>query len=303
MVEVENPITKEKVRFYLDPALKRNLDKLKIKLQKKDQDVVIIIDGNEGSGKSVLAMQICKYMDPTFCLDDVCMNATEFKNAVMGAVNHKALDYDEAFTGLSSRSSLSQVNRMLVSLMMQMRQKNLFVVVALPSIFLLDRYVSMFRSSALISIYQSRGRHLFFVFNRKAKKILLLEGKKTMSYAPTIKKLHLDFKGEFRGNYVMDEQAYRDKKRKALEETEEYELDKGKVVRDKMIYLLHKEFDLVPRRIEELFEKHNISLKQRQIYLIIKKVEKEVEKKYGKKENYEEKTSKEKTEKANEEIN
>ena len=273
MVEVENPITEEKTRFYLDKGLKANLDAIKNKLKTKDQDMVFVIDGDEGSGKSVLAMQICKYMDPTFCLDRVCMTATEFKEAIMNANKLEAVDYDEAFTGLSSRSSLSQINRMLVSLMMQMRQKNLFVVITLPSIFLLDKYVSMFRTKALIHIYQSKGRHLFFVFNKRAKKTLLLEGKKNFSYSPTIKKLGLNFKGEFKGNYVIDEQEYRDKKRKALEEVEEYEVDQGKVIRNKMIYLLHKEFKLISPKIAELFEKYDISLKKRQIYQILKQVE------------------------------
>ena len=40
--------------------------------------------------------------------------------------------YDEAFTGYSSRSSLSPINRVLVSLAMQIRQKNLFIIIILP---------------------------------------------------------------------------------------------------------------------------------------------------------------------------
>ena len=217
-------------------------------------------------------MQICKYMDPTFCLARVCMTPEEFKLAIMNALPYQSILYDEAFTGLSSRSSLSQINRMLVSLMMQMRQKNLFVIIALPSIYMLDRYVAMFRTSALAHIYQSKGRHIFFMFNRRNKKKLLLEGKQTFSYAPTIKKHSLTFKGEFRGKYVLDEKAYRDKKRKALEEVEEYEIDTGKIERNKLIFLIHKEFDLNPREIAELFEKHHVSLKQRQIYEILKKL-------------------------------
>lgn len=272
MVEVVDPNTGESFTFYLAPSIKGSLDRKKAKLKSKDQDEVWVVDGEEGSGKSVFSMQICKYMDPSFGLDDVCMTPQEFKTSIMNAKQKKSILYDEGFTGLSSRSSLSQINRMLVSLMMQMRQKNLFVIIALPSIYMLDRYAAMFRTSALAHIYQSKGRHLFFMFNRRNKKKLLLEGKQTFSYAPTIKKHGLTFKGEFRGKYVLDEKAYRDKKRKALEEVEEYETDTGKIERDKLIYLIHKEFNLIPREIAELFHTYHVFLKQRQIYEILKKL-------------------------------
>ncbi len=283
--KIELPIKLERKKrkktqscFYLSPnrisiKLKEDVGKQVYGFTLDNKSHWYITDNFTITHNSVLAMQICKYMDSTFCIDDVCMNASEFKAAVVNAKQLKAIDYDEGFTGLSSRSSLSQINRTLVSMMMQMRQKNLFIVVALPSIFLLDRYVSMFRTKALIHVYQSRGRHLFFVFNKRAKKVLLLEGRKSFTYAPTIKKLGLDFKGEFRGKYVVDEQAYRDKKRRALEEVEEYEFERGHVTRDKLINLIHNEFSLVPRKIAELFEKYNVSLKQRQIYEILKKIQ------------------------------
>jgi len=60
--------------------------------------------------------------------------------------------FDEAFTGLSSRGALSGINKALVGLMMQMRQKNLFVIMVLPTFFMLDKYAAIFRAKALIHV-------------------------------------------------------------------------------------------------------------------------------------------------------
>ena len=126
------------ISYYLDARLRKSIDiKIVPSLHIKDEDCVIALDGMEGSGKSTLAFQLAKYVDNSFNLSRVVFNADAFKEAVYKAEKGQCIVYDEAFTGLSSRSSLSGINRALVSLMMQMRQKNLFIIVVLPTFFLL----------------------------------------------------------------------------------------------------------------------------------------------------------------------
>jgi hypothetical protein len=216
--------------FYMAPNLIRSLDRLKKKVEMQDMDVVLVIDGSEGSGKSVFAMQIGRYLDESLNLSRVCMNPEEFKNAIINATPHQCIIFDEAFTGLSSRTSLSAVNKVLISKMMEMRQKNLFVLIVLPSFFMLDRYVSLFRARALFHVYMSGAERGYWIgFNQKKKKELYLKGKKDMSYKrPYV----YSFKGRFRGKFVLNEQEYREKKRKALEEEEEQQ-DNARTVRFK----------------------------------------------------------------------
>lgn len=215
---IVNPV--EGVSYYMNPKLIKILDKIKKRVQTKDKDVVIIVDGMEGAGKSVFTMQICKYLDPTYNLDDVYMNPDSFNKGIENeTTKHKAKHFDEAYKGLSSRASLSKVNRVVVSNMMQMRQLNLFCVVCIPTFFLLDRYVSLFRARYLFHIYEARnGDHKWIFFNRKNKQTLYLAGKKKMSYSyPRIRR----YRGIFRGKYPIDEKEYRKKKREALKDIEE----------------------------------------------------------------------------------
>jgi ABC-type dipeptide/oligopeptide/nickel transport system ATPase component len=205
----------EKTQFFMERNLAVALNSIKRNVYGKDSDYVMIVDGNEGAGKSVFAMQIGKFLDPSLSVKDIHMNPEAFKKGIETAQKHKCVIYDEAYTGLSSRGSLSSVNRILVSKMMQMRQKNLFVIIVIPTIFLLDRYVTLFRSQVLFHIYQKGDNRFWIGFNKTNKKKLFLAGRKTMSYKyPFI----YEFKGRFRGKYTIDEAKYREKKAKALEE-------------------------------------------------------------------------------------
>src|SRR3990167_7437390 len=200
--------------LYVDDRLLNAIEKkIKARIQRKDQDLVWIIDGKERSGKSTFAMQLAKILDPDFNIIKVCMNPDEFTKAVIKAKKGDCIVYDEAFTGLSSRGSLTEINRMLVSLMVEMGQKNLYILIVLPTFFMLDKYVALFRAHGLFHVYEKRGKRGFWVFfNNKKKNLLYLTGKKFLSYAkPRSKTI-----GRFTNQYVIDEDEYRDKKKGAL---------------------------------------------------------------------------------------
>lgn len=283
MVSFWDPVENRMIKYHINKFMVKQLDHVKDVINNKDKDRHWAVDGFEGAGKSVLFMQFCKYVDPTFNLDRVCFNPEEFKAAIDKAKPGQAILYDEAFTGLSSRSSLSKVNIDLVSKMMQMRQMNLFICVALPSIFMMDKYAAMFRTRALISVYESKGIHMYTVFNRAFKKKLILEGKRNMSYNQTVKTMPRKCRGlKFYNTYVINEKAYRDKKAKAHKESIDSKGgDIGIYDRNRLIYLIHKEYGLIGREIGELFEKHKFPLKQRQVERIIIKMEKEDKQKGG----------------------
>jgi len=272
-VEIIDKRFPKPITYYMDNRLYKNLDeKIIPSLGKKDKDRVLCVDGAEGSGKSTLAFQIGKKVDPSLNLNRVVFNAIDFREAVFKANKGQCIIYDEAFTGLSSRASLSGINRELVSLMMQMRQKNLFVIVVLPTIFLLDKYVALFRTFALIHVYEVRGiRGYFKVYSRKAKKMLYLFGKITYSY--NHKKIRTNFKGRFYGVFALgddkENEKYRAKKRKALEETQSNPLSAGqakyKEQRDVLLFLLRKNMKITYQQMSSLLEEYQISMSYVQI--------------------------------------
>lgn len=199
--------------MYMDEFLKTNWDRAK-ELMREDWDMVILYDGYEGSGKSVKAMQDAAYFDPNFSLDKITFTAREFSKMIRGAKEYSAVVYDEAYIGLSSRSAMSLINRTLVKMLAEIRQKKLFVGIVMPTFFDLDRYAAIWRSRALVHVYTTkdfkRGRFMFF--NNERKKSLYLLGKKFYSYH----KPPANFLGRFTNFYPVDEAAYRKRKKDSL---------------------------------------------------------------------------------------
>lgn len=203
--------------LYIDEHLKTEFDRIKEKVSEEDRDYFFVVDGKEGSGKSVVALQWACYLDPTFNLERVVFTPEDFKDAIIKAKKGQVVVFDEAFRGLSSRASLTQMNKLLIQLMMECRQKNLIVFIVMPTFFLLEKYVALFRAKGLFHIYENDGKRGFWMFfNTKKKKILYHLGKKNYySYAQP----RSSFKGRFVKNYLIDEQAYREKKTKALQDS------------------------------------------------------------------------------------
>jgi hypothetical protein len=270
VVHITDPNTGEKVSYYLDPWIKKRFDeKVLPDLMKKDKDCIIAIDGKEGTGKSTLGLQYCKYIDPSFNLNRVTFTPDEFRQAIYDAQKGQAVMFDEAFTGFSSRASLSGINKTLISLMMQIRQKNLFVVIILPTFFLLDKYISIFRTRVLIHVYETGGRRGYFrVFSSKKKRLLILnKDSRTYSYGIKTKR-----KGRFYGVFALGDQyekIYREKKLKALETSERKPMAPHQIKymnqRNIMVYILKKELNKSYREMEKYLSDNNLELSKSQI--------------------------------------
>ena len=273
LAKIQDPVTGKLIEYHMDKRLKGNFDNKVIpSLMKKDKDCFLCIDGKEGSGKSTLALQIGKYVDPTLDLSRVVFDAESFRQAIYKAKKGQCVIFDEAFTGLSSRAALSGVNKALVSLMMQMRQKNLFVIMVLPTFFMLDKYAALFRAKALIHVYENKGvRGYFRLYNSKLKKILYLKGKKDYSYSH--KYVRTMFKGRFYGKFALGsdelEKKYRKKKMEALENTEKDPMTSKQIKyrnqRDISIYLLRKTTKMTYREIENILQDYDFDISYQQI--------------------------------------
>ena len=201
---------------YVHPTLAQNLDFCKNAI-KKDWDMPFIIDGIEGSGKSSLAQQCAKYCDDTFDMnsfDRLAFTPEQFSSRILTAEKYTAIIYDEAYTGMASRGAMSEINKYMVSILAEIRQKNLFVFMVLPCFFELDRYPAIWRSRALLHTYTDdqwqRGRFAFY--NHQKKKTLYIMGKKFYSYA----KPAPNFLGTFNSGWVLNPEEYHQKKLEAL---------------------------------------------------------------------------------------
>jgi len=285
MVVLEIEVDGVKKPMYMDNKLYREIStKIHQKIHKKDFDWVWVVDGTEGSGKSTIAMQVAKILDPNFDLSRVCMTPEEFTKAILKAKKGQCVVYDEAFTGLSSRASLTEINRLLVSLMMEMRQKNLFVIIVMPTFFLLDRYVALFRARGLFHVYLKNGKRGQWVyFNNKKKKLLYLKGKKLFSYGEP----RSLFRGRFMDQYTVNEAEYRKKKKDALEQkSRTTKAATFKAHRDSLVYMIYKKYNMTQKEMAKLFKEYGWDvarnrlseiITERETFMKKKKIEEEIE--------------------------
>lgn len=202
-------------RLVLDKQLKEVLDIFKRDL-KKDNDFVLIVDGREGSGKSVFAMQIGYYLDPTLSADRICFESKDFIQKIKDAKNFQVVIHDEAIVGARAARWIDEINQALIETVAQCRQKNLVLILVIPSFYELEKYHAIHRSSALFHIYKDKfgNRGHFLAYNYFKKRKLYLLGKKTYSYSKHLVKW--DFHGSFANNYVVNEEEYRRKKLEAF---------------------------------------------------------------------------------------
>ena len=257
-------IPKTDISYYMDDKFDKVCkNKLEPLLNVDNEDCVMAVDGAEGVGKSTLAFQIGKRLDPTLNLSRVVFTPEDFREAILKAKKKQCIIFDEAFTGFSSRASLSGVNKTLVSLMMQMRQKNLTVIIVLPTFFLLDKYVALFRTRFLVHVYKNKSvKGYFRVYNRQKKKLLFLAGRQTYSYNVKIGKVPIrtKFKGRFYGVFALGNKKIEDEyikiKEKALMDSEKSPMSAGQLKyreqRDKILHLFRKETKKTYKEIEEL---------------------------------------------------
>lgn len=275
MGQVEFELDGKKDSFYIDNGLDEKINKqIKPDIEQKDSDVTFIVDGNERVGKSVFAMQLAKKCDPNFCIERVCLTPNSFRSAILAANKGECVIYDEAHSGFSAKRTMSKINKLLVDMMMEIGQKNLYVIVVLPTIFMLEKYVAIFRARGLFHIYKKgNNRGYWCYFGRQKKKMLYILGKKLLSYS----KPQSNFRGRFLDKYVVNEQAYRDKKLEALRHkggddyTEELS-NKQQAQRNILIYALTEFFGVNKVKIKKILDDHGSTLNEVQIFTIIKEM-------------------------------
>jgi len=247
---------------FIDNIVGKRIPDWKKDVLKKDDDKTFVIDGREGAGKSVFAMQLAKVLDPNFNLDKVCFNSDQFIQTIKSPDRKKGdcIVLDEAFSAANARASLSSINRAMIGVATEMRQLNLFVIICLPTYFDLDRYFAIWRCDTLFHIYKdkkgNRGRFIIFPFHTK--KNLYLKGKKAYNYN-VVKSPYPPCR--FNKGYVVDEMEYRRKKAEAFRERKVSTIDqryKERLI--KLIKAVRENFKVPDQWIADKIEVHQTTV-------------------------------------------
>lgn len=209
---------------FIDDLLASQIPNFKRQVMKQDRDKILLFDGREGTGKSVLAMSVAKALDNDFSIDKIAWNHEQFISLIKDPKRKKGdfILLDEAFSSVGARNSLSSINKAMITIATEMRQLNLYIGIVLPSFFDLDRYFAIWRCETLFHTYfnkkGARGQYLIFPFNKK--KTLYIKGKKMYNYN-VVRSPYRPCR--FFRTYVIDEMEYRKRKAEAFRKRENTE--------------------------------------------------------------------------------
>jgi len=228
---VVRPLSSEysvQLGFSFSKTLGRNLEPYRNATLNQDFDVAGIIDGKEGSGKSVFAQQVAAFLDKDHTLDvhkQICFTPEQFREAVTTLPPGKAIVWDEARSGLNRRRSTKEVNIEITDMLAECRQKNLFMVIVMPTFYDMDMNVAVWRTRFLLHVWYSWEedpkhpepliRGFFRYYSEEGKKKLYTNKWSRQRYEYPF--LQGDsFENTFPKFYVASEEEYKKRKREAM---------------------------------------------------------------------------------------
>ena len=200
--------------LYIDGYLFNNLYMIRQYAKKYNGDILYVVDGEEGSGKSTIARQVAIVLDNKFDHKKICYSTQDAIQMHKTNGKWSSLCLDESKEDLDRKSTMSKNNKHFMNFLSQSRQENKFLAVVLPSIFDLDKYVAEHRARFLIHCYKHRGRNpgYFKFYGKNGIKKLFLYGQKTREYNVTP-----GFTGRFLKHEVVDLKEYDKRKRGAIQ--------------------------------------------------------------------------------------
>lgn len=203
--------------FYLDGKLREKLDFAKLQMS-RNNDCIGIIFGDEGSGKSAKAGLCMKYMTDDNFDPKKQLVGGDYEDAVTKIDATKeggALMFDEGNVFFLNTDAMTGTQKNLHKLFSIFRQKRMFVVIVLPSIFRLGSYFALDRSRFAIRTYLKDGKRGYFgYYGEKQKNKLYRIGKRFNN--PLI--IPPSFRGRFKTCPELEDESYKKFKRKTLEE-------------------------------------------------------------------------------------
>jgi hypothetical protein len=263
--------------LYLDGYLKTKLDNIK-EIISKNWDAVILIDGKERSGKSTLGFACAWYLsNGTITINNLAKDTEDAIKKIEELPDKSILMIDEGSLSFSSKDALRSEQKKLMKILDVVGQKNLCIIVILPSFFDLAKQIACRRSRFLLHVYTddflNRGR--FAYFGEKKKRILYDYGKKNYgSYDYP----EADFIGRFTDFKVPFFEEYLRLKKESLMSALKAEIkaphpsERITLMRNILANYLYHKYRVPQKEIAELFNKHGIETAQRTVSDMINRV-------------------------------
>lgn len=144
------------VRYLYEELLDYMIEDMHQNILQKFDNLVVVI-GDEGTGKSHGAYHICKMFDPDFDMEkSYAYTWDDFITKLTNGDPQKVYWLDEAINLASGRDWMKEANKMLVKILATMRSKEMTLVMCIPLLKNLDQYIRMHRTRYLVKTYCMR---------------------------------------------------------------------------------------------------------------------------------------------------
>lgn len=132
----------------LSLVVKANLKRVVEKRLNNDYDFLLVIVGGRpavGSGKTVLASLACAYVSELtgvpFTILNIFFTGDDYKKRRKQLKRKSSLQFDEGEEAFYSRTATTKAQRDMILKFTQLRQQNYFIVICVPSLLLLEKYM------------------------------------------------------------------------------------------------------------------------------------------------------------------
>lgn len=113
-------------------------------------DNLVVVCGDEGTGKSNLAYHLCRTFDPEFDLEkSYAYTWDDFIEKLTNGDPQRVYWLDEAINLASGRDWMKEANKMLIRVLQTMRSKGMTLVMCVPVLKNLDVYIRTHRTRYL----------------------------------------------------------------------------------------------------------------------------------------------------------
>lgn len=142
-------------KWYEDKKVKKNLDIYLDAMQQND-DIVIVVDGPERSGKSQRIRQIGKYcadyLGTKFSDANIHQDLNEYIKFSIESPQYTVCILDESRSMLNKKSSMTKESKRFTNFLSECGKYNQIHIIALPAFHDLNNYIVLWRMKFLIHI-------------------------------------------------------------------------------------------------------------------------------------------------------